>query len=104
MNAAVIEKKTSAVPEAAEHIAYVKEHVDRLNALMRDLLELGRQPLTGEMIECRLRDVALAAALAAEAQAPNAAGRVLVEAPERPFTISRSSTQPADTALSALMT
>jgi signal transduction histidine kinase len=63
------------------------EYVGRLDALMRDLLELGRQPQAGEVIECRMNDVIEAASLAAEAQAPEAARRILLEAPESQITI-----------------
>ena len=87
VNAAVLEKKASSLPDVAQHIKFVKEHVGRLDNLMRDLMELGHQPTAGERIECRLRDVVSAAVMAAESQNPEVSGRTLVEAPEIPVAV-----------------
>ncbi len=82
VNAAVLEAKASGAPDMAEHVAYVKEHVGRLESLMKDLLELGHVPSVDEMAECRLTDVAQDAVLALEKQLPEASGRIHVEASE----------------------
>jgi signal transduction histidine kinase len=87
VNAAVLEKKVSAVPGVAEHVRFLKEHVARLDSLMRELLELGRKPTEGEMIEVRLRDVVTAAVMGIESQTPELFGRALMEAPETAFTV-----------------
>ena len=87
INASVVEKKASAIPEVAQSIGFVKEHVGRLNSLMSDLLQLGHRPEARECVEFFLRDVAEDAVLKVENSTPEASGRVLVEAPEIPFTL-----------------
>ncbi len=87
VNAAVLERKAGAVPGVAEHARYLKEHVGRLDVLMRDLLELGRRPAAEERIECRLRDVAENAILTVEGRVPGSAGRLRLEAASEPFTV-----------------
>jgi PAS domain S-box-containing protein len=87
VNAAVLEKKGEATPDMVEYIGYVKEHVSRLDSLIKDLLELGRLPSADEMMECRLGQVAKAAAGDIESKILEASGRIHVEASEADLTI-----------------
>ena len=87
VNAVVLEKKVSAAPEVIEYVGYVKEHVSRLDSLIKDLLELGRLPSADEMMECHLGEVAKAAAGDIESKIPEASGRIHVEASEADLTI-----------------
>lgn len=82
VNATVLETKASTAPELAEYVRYLKEHVGRLDSLVKDLLELGHLPSADEMAECRLADVSRDAVLALERRLPEASGRIRVEASE----------------------
>lgn len=87
LNATALAKQASAVPEVAQYTAFVKEHVGRLDSLMRDLLALGRQPAASETVECRIDDVVQAAILDVQGQVPEVSARILVEAREGTFSV-----------------
>ncbi len=87
LNATALAKKASTVPDVAQYASFVTEHVGRLDSLMQDLLALGRQPAANEKIECPISDVVQAAIFEVQGQVPEVSGRVLVEAPEGPFSV-----------------
>ena len=84
---AVLEKKTGAVPGVAESIGFVKEHVGRLDSLMRDLLDLGHRPKGGRPGGLPPEGRGGCRGLGRGGPDPKISGRVVVEAPESPFTV-----------------
>jgi signal transduction histidine kinase len=81
VNAAALEKAASALPDTARNIGFVQGHVARLEALMRDLLELVNAPSETEMVECRLGDAVDTAVSDVVSRTPEASGRIVVEMP-----------------------
>lgn len=86
VNAAALEKIASLPPDTARNIGFVKEHVARLDFIMRDLMELAQAPSKEERTECRLKEAVDAAVSEIVNQNPDASGRITVEVPESPCT------------------
>jgi PAS domain S-box-containing protein len=76
VNVSALARETRDLPAVAQHVTYAEEQVKRMDALIRQLLELAQPTLEREVVECRLRDVVQAALLELEQRMPEASGRV----------------------------
>ncbi len=83
VNVAALAKYLREKEEARPAIGFIREHVKRLDALMRDLMELGRPLTPDEFLVCDLESLLYEACAAVEEAQPESRGRVLLRRAER---------------------
>ena len=81
-NVAALAKQVQAAGKAAPYMHYIREHVKRLDSLMRDLLELGRPLDESEFGPCEVAWVIQSAMDKIEIDFPDAAGKLVVQVPD----------------------
>jgi len=91
VNAALLERTGPLGPEAEQALRFVREHVGRLNALLKDILELGVSGGEEALTECTVRSLLEEAVSQLASVLPQAAARVTVQAVglERPVRVLR---------------
>jgi PAS domain S-box-containing protein len=80
VNAALLERAGPLGPEAEQALRFVREHAGRLNALLKDILELGASAGEEALTECTVRSLLEEAVSQLASVLPQAAARVTVQA------------------------
>ncbi|MGC8763554.1 MAG: sensor histidine kinase, partial [Acidobacteriota bacterium] len=91
VNAALLERAAPLGPEAEQALRFVREHVDRLNALLKDILELGETAGEEAFAECAARSLLEEASAQLASVLPQAGRRVVVQVAglEKPLRVLR---------------
>ena len=85
LNVAALERRMDNYPDIKPFLAHVKDHSERLDMLMQDLIELARPVAPEEFDTLDLRDVVHTALLLVEESTLHCEHRLVFDEPERPF-------------------
>ena len=81
VNAAVVAKSAPKLGNLAVHMDLMEGQMNRLNRLMKDMMELGQPLADKEFITSALRDLLLAAMAGVDEEAPGSRQRVVFDVP-----------------------
>ncbi len=90
VNVAALEKMLAEGSPPDPFLAHIREHVGRLDELMRDLMDLGRSRDGREKVKCDLAELVKRACASAEESAQKKPVHITVESLSRPVTIETS--------------